>query len=84
MPGIHLLPVSSASGSRLTSGLFRFRKQAAVQVFEMSVLRIRIRMFLGLPDPDPSVRDTDPDPDPSIIKQKSKKNLDSYCFVTYS
>jgi hypothetical protein len=23
------------------------------------------------------------DPDPSIIKQKSKKNLDSYCFVTF-
>jgi hypothetical protein len=23
------------------------------------------------------------DPDPSIIKQNSKKNLDSYCFVTY-
>ncbi len=38
------------------------------------------------PDPDPSVRGTDPDPapdlDPSITKQKSKKNLDSYCFVT--
>jgi hypothetical protein len=53
-------------------------------------------MFLGLPDPDPLVRDmdpdldpdldpaTDPDPDPSIIKQKSKKNLDSYCFATSS
>jgi hypothetical protein len=41
-------------------------------------------MFLGLPDPDPLVRDTDPDPDPSIIKKKnnSKKNIDSYCFVT--
>jgi hypothetical protein len=37
-------------------------------------------MFLGLPDPDPLVRDTDPDP--SIIKQNSKKNIDSYCFVT--
>ncbi len=33
----------------------------------------RIHMFLGLPDPDP---------DPSIIMQKSKKNLDSYYFVT--
>jgi hypothetical protein len=47
------------------------------------VLRIRIHMFLGLldPDPDPLVRDMDPDP--SITKQKySKKNLDSYCFVT--
>jgi hypothetical protein len=28
-------------------------------------------MFLGVPDPDPS-----------IIKQNSKKNFDSYCFVT--
>jgi hypothetical protein len=51
-------------------------------------------MILGLPDPDPLVRDMDPDldpdldpatdPDPSIIKQKSKKNLDSYCFATSS
>jgi hypothetical protein len=32
------------------------------------------------PDPDPLVRDTDPDL--SIIKQNSKKNLDSYRFVT--
>ncbi len=39
-------------------------------------------MFLGLPDPhpDPLLRGTDPDP--SIIKQNSKKNPDSYCFVT--
>jgi hypothetical protein len=28
----------------------------------------------------PSV--ADPDPDPSIISKNSKKNLDSYCFVT--
>jgi hypothetical protein len=34
-------------------------------------------MFLSLPDPDPLVRDTDPDP-------SSKKNLDSYCFVTFN
>jgi hypothetical protein len=39
-------------------------------------------MFLGLPDLDPLVRDMDPDPDPSTIKQKNKKNIDSYCFVT--
>ncbi len=41
-------------------------------------------MFLSLPDPnpDPFIRGVDPDPDPSIIKQNSKKNLDSYCFVT--
>ncbi len=31
--------------------------------------------------PDPLVRDTDPDP--FIIKQTSKKNLGSYCFVTF-
>ncbi len=39
-------------------------------------------MFLGLSDSNRLVRGTDLDPDPSIIKQKSKKNLDSYCFVT--
>jgi hypothetical protein len=39
-------------------------------------------MFLGLTDPDSLVRGMDLDLDPSIIKQKSKKNLDSYCFVT--
>jgi hypothetical protein len=38
-------------------------------------------MFLGLPDPDPLGRCMDPEP--SIIKQKSKKNLDSNCFVTF-
>jgi hypothetical protein len=31
------------------------------------------------PDPDPALN---PDPDPSIIMQNSKKNLDSYYFVT--
>jgi hypothetical protein len=46
-------------------------------------------MFLGLldPDPDPSVRGMNPDPDPIWIllspSKKSKKNLDSYCFVTF-
>ncbi len=45
-------------------------------------------MFLGLLDPDPLVRGMDPDPtptldpDPSLIKQKSRKNLDFYCFLT--
>jgi hypothetical protein len=33
-------------------------------------------------DPDPLLRGMDPDLDPSIAKQKSKKNVDSYCFVT--
>jgi hypothetical protein len=42
----------------------------------------RIHMFLGLPDPDPLVSGIDPDPDPSVIKQNSKKNLDSYCLAT--
>jgi hypothetical protein len=36
------------------------------------------------PDLDPLVQGTDPDPvpDPFIVKQNSKKNLDSYCLVT--
>jgi hypothetical protein len=38
-------------------------------------------MFMGLPDPDPLVRGMDPDPDLSSCKN-SKKNLDSYYFVT--
>ncbi len=46
----------------------------------------RIHMFLGPPDPDPLVRgmdlDPNPDPDPSIITQNSKKNLDSFYYVT--
>jgi hypothetical protein len=37
-------------------------------------------MFLGLLDPDPLVRGMDPDP--SIIMQNSKKNFDSFYFVT--
>jgi hypothetical protein len=49
-------------------------------------------MFLGLldPDPDPLVRGMDPypdpalDPDPDLLSscKNSKKNLDSYYFVT--
>ena len=39
-------------------------------------------MFLGLPDPDLLVRGMDPVPDPSISCKNSKKNLDSYHFVT--
>jgi hypothetical protein len=59
----------------------------AIPALLVPVLRIRIRwifMFVDLPDPnpDPLVRDMDPDPDPSIIKQKNKKNIDSYCYVT--
>jgi hypothetical protein len=44
----------------------------------------RIHMFLRLPDPDPLFsRGIDPDPDPSLSSSKnSKKNLDTYCFVT--
>jgi hypothetical protein len=40
-----------------------------------------VRMVLGLLDPDPLLRGTDRDP--SFIKQNSKKNIDSYCFVTF-
>ncbi len=41
-------------------------------------------MFLGLlnPDPDLVLRGLDPAQDTSIIKQNSKKNPYSYCFVT--
>ncbi len=40
-------------------------------------------MFLGLLNPDPLIRGMDLDPDPSIIKQKYKKNIGSYCFVIF-
>ncbi len=44
-------------------------------------------MFLGFPDLDPLVRGMDPDPTSapdlqSVPSKNSKKNLDSYCFVT--
>ncbi len=39
-------------------------------------------MFLGLLDPGPLVRLRGTDLDPTIIKQNSKKNLDSYYFMT--
>jgi hypothetical protein len=40
-------------------------------------------MFLGLPDPYPLVRGLYPDPSIILLSSKnSKKNLDSYCFVT--
>jgi hypothetical protein len=39
--------------------------------------------FSSVADPDPLVRGTYSVPDPCIIKQKSKKTLDSYCFVIY-
>ncbi len=39
-------------------------------------------MFLSLPDSDPLVRGMDLDPDPSSASKTSKKNLDSYGFVT--
>jgi hypothetical protein len=39
--------------------------------------------FWGLMDPDPLVRGTDPDSDLSSSKYRIKKNLDSYCYVTF-
>ncbi len=41
-------------------------------------------MFLGLPDSDPLVSGMDPapGPDPLSSYKNSKKNLDSYYFVT--
>ncbi len=38
---------------------------------------------LGLLDPDPDLLVRGLDPDPYIIKQNSKKNLYSFCFVTF-
>ncbi len=40
--------------------------------------------FLGLPDQDPLVVGTDPALDPDLLSscKNSKKNRDSYCFVT--
>ncbi len=43
----------------------------------ISVVRIRM---LGLQDPVPSLEARGTDPDPSIIKQKSKTNLDYYLY----
>jgi len=39
-------------------------------------------MFLGFLDRNPDQLVRGMDPDPYIIMQKSKKNLDSYYFVT--
>jgi hypothetical protein len=41
-------------------------------------------MFLGLPDPDPLVRGVDLDPSIILLSsiKNSKKNLNSYYFVT--
>jgi hypothetical protein len=41
-------------------------------------------MFFSLLDPDPLVKGTAPDPDRILLSpsKNSKKNLDSYCFVT--
>ncbi len=47
-----------------------------------AVLRIRIHMFLGLLDPDPLVRCMDPFRILLSSSKNSKKNLDSYYFVT--
>ncbi len=52
---------------------------------KISVFGIRrIGVFLSLLDPQFICTDPDPAPDPdsSINKQKMKKNLDIYCFVT--
>jgi hypothetical protein len=43
-----------------------------------------MHMFLGLPDTDPLVRVIDPDPSIILLSssERSKKNLDSYYFMT--
>jgi len=43
---------------------------------------IEFELLTSVADPDSLVIDTDPVPDPSIIKQNSKKNMDSYSFAT--
>ncbi len=51
----------------------------------MRIVRIKTSYqytSVGDPNPDPSVRGINPDHDPSIIKQNSKENLGSCCFVT--
>jgi hypothetical protein len=40
-------------------------------------------MFLGFAAPDPLVRGPDPAPVLLLSSKISKKNLDSYCFVTF-
>ncbi len=53
-----------------------------MRIFRAYKAALRIRMFLGLPDPDALALGTDPVPqDPFSIKQNTKKNLDSCCFV---
>jgi hypothetical protein len=51
--------------------LLKVREPCINSVFRIRIRIHRIHMFLVLPDPDPS-----------ISKQNSKKNLDSYCFLT--
>ncbi len=48
------------------------------------VLFSSVANVLGLPDQDPSVGGTHPDPVPALLSssKNSKKNPDSYCFVT--
>jgi hypothetical protein len=55
---------------------FSFRNHVMLS----AVLRIQIRVFLCLLDPDLLVRGKDLDPLSS--SKNSKKNPDSYCFVT--
>ncbi len=82
---------SSHPASLYQGGPAQGAHQVPQDDFLNSVLRVRIsirsrirgiHMFLGLadPHPDPLVRYMDPDP--SIISKNSKKNIDSYCFVT--
>jgi hypothetical protein len=40
--------------------------------------------YMSDPCPDPAVRAMDPDPELLSSSKNSRKNLDSYCFVTLS
>ncbi len=52
------------------------------KAYRSAVFRIRIWIHMCLSHPDPLVRGMDPALGSSISKQKCKKNLDSYGFVT--
>ena len=66
-------------------GSFSLERSVLTSSVEGKIKRVqgsvRSGCFLGLSDPDPLVRGADLASDPSTVKQNSKKNLGSYCFV---
>ncbi len=61
--------------------LFLVRLSSFFSFIYGKTVRDDARVF-GLLDPDPDSLERGTDPDPSILKQNSKKILNSYCFVT--